>query len=276
MDIPKRITTSHKGEMGKVLIVSGSYKYYGSPILCALGAEVAGSDLIILYLPEEHKNTAKNYGLNFFLNSFIHSILSLKDVGMIIDAAKHNNAMIIGPGLGNDQNTKKAVIKILSDITIPTLIDAEALFPEILNIKRSAQWILTPHHSEFTRMFNTLPTPENVQAMARKHGFTLVVKGHVDIISNGQELYLNKTGCPEMRVGGTGDVLAGIIGSFIAQKIEPYQASCSAMYHYGKAGEQLATQQWSFSSYDLAKYFPSYLSFHKEISFTGFKMTNKQ
>ena len=261
MEIPKRISTSHKGEIGKVLIISGSYRYYGSPILCALGAEVAGADLITLYLPEEHKNTAKQYALNFFLNSFVRNTLGFEDVGMIIDAAKHNDAMIIGPGLGNDQDTKKAIIEILSEITIPIVIDAEALFPEILNIKRSVPWILTPHHGEFTRVFNTLPTPENVQAMARKYSFTLVVKGHVDIISNGQELYLNKTGCSQMRVGGTGDVLAGIIGSFIAQKIEPYEASCSATYHYGKAGEELSTGQWSFSSYDLAKYFPSYLSF---------------
>ena len=260
MEIPKRIITSHKAEIGKVLIVSGSYRYYGSPILCALGAEVAGADLITLYLPEEHRNTAKNYALNIFLNSFVHNTLGLKDIGMIVDSARHNDVLIIGPGLGDDPDTKRAVVKILSEVAIPTVIDAEALFPEILNIKRAAPWILTPHHGEFTRVFNTLATPENVQSLAKKHGLTLVVKGHVDLISDGKELYLNKTGCPEMRVGGTGDVLAGIIGSFIAQKMDPFQASCSAAYHYGKAGEKLSTQQWSFSSYDLAKYLASYLS----------------
>lgn len=261
MEIPKRITTSHKAETGKVLIISGSYKYYGAPILCALGAEAAGADLITLYLPEEHKNAAKHYSLNFFLNSFVHNTLGLKDIGMIIDVARHNDVMIIGPGLGNDVDTKKAIIKLLSEIAIPVVIDAEALSPEILNIKRLAPWILTPHHGEFNRMFSTVATPENVQSLAKRHEFTLVVKGHIDIISDGENLYLNKTGCPEMRVGGTGDVLAGIIGSFIAQRLEPYKASCSAAYHYGKAGEKLATRQWSFSSYDLARYFPSYLSF---------------
>lgn len=261
MEIPKRITTSHKSEIGKVLIVSGSYKYYGAPILCALGAEAAGADLITLYLPEEHKDTAKHYALNFFLNSFVHNTLGLKDIGMIVNAAKHADAMIIGPGLGDDKDTKKAVIKILSEVAIPTVIDADALFPGILNTKRVAPWVLTPHYGEFLKMFNTLPTYENTQSLANKHELTLVVKGHVDIVSNGQALYLNKTGCPAMRVGGTGDVLAGIIGSFIAQKMDSYEASCSAVYHYGKAGEKLATQRWSFSSYDLARYFPSYLSF---------------
>lgn len=260
MITPKKAAASHKGEVGKVLIVSGSYRYYGSPILCALGAEVAGADLITLFLPEEHKEAAKNHSLNFFLNSFVHNTLGLKDIGLIVEAARHNDVMIVGPGLGTDNDTKRAVVKLLTEVNIPVVIDAEALFPEIMDIKRSSPWILTPHHGEFKRLFNTLPTEENVQQLAKKYMINLVLKGHVDIVSDGVNLYLNKTGCPEMRVGGTGDVLAGIIGSFIAQKMDIYNACSSAVYHYGKAGEKLASQRWSFSSLELVRYFPSYLS----------------
>ncbi len=249
--LPSFDSNSHKGEKGKVLIVAGSHKYYGAPIFAALGAEHSGADLITLFLPEKHLATARNYSLNLFLDTFIQHDLGLKDIGLIVDEASRNDVLIIGSGVGTDQDTKKAIIKILEEISIPVVLDAEALFPEILNIKRKSEWVITPHKGEFRRLFNLEPTEQNVSSMSKQHDLTILLKAPVDIIAYKGEIHLNKTGCPLMRVGGTGDVLAGIVGSYISQGLKPFDAAISGAYYWGKCGESLSTKQKSFTTLEL-------------------------
>ena len=200
--LPTHHKNSYKGHAGKVLIVGGSEEYYGAPILAALGAENSGADLITLFLPSEHVQTAKNYSLNLFLKKFKNSFLSKDNVPHILKEALNHHALIIGNGIGKNKKTVEAVLKILESITIPVIIDAEALIPEILKTKNQ-----------------------------------------------------NETGCSEMKVGGTGDVLAGIVGSFISQGLDPYMACCSAAYYFGKCGEALVKNTRYISAYDLASAF---------------------
>jgi hydroxyethylthiazole kinase-like uncharacterized protein yjeF len=258
-DLPFKDPNSHKGEKGKVIIVAGNHKYYGAPIITALAAESSGADLITMFMPQEHISTAKSYALNFFLEPFVVGNLGLKDIGLIIEAAKNNHAMVIGNGLGIDIDTQKAILYILAEINIPVVIDAEALIPEILTIKRKSEWLLTPHKQEFYRVFNIEATPENIANMAKKHQITIVVKGKDDIIASPTKVHINSTGCPQMRVGGTGDALAGIICSYIAQGMSPLSAAISACYYYGKSGEELATLKQSFTAEDLVRFYPEFL-----------------
>lgn len=249
---PSKPADSHKGETGIVTIVAGCAKYYGAPIICALGAQAAGADLINLHLPQEHTETAKNYSLNFFLKPFVSPVsLGLRDIGIVINDIAHSHCLVIGPGLGADPDTKRAICLALGEASIPTVIDAEALIPEILSVERRSEWLLTPHKGEFERLFEIEATAVNVATMARKHHLTIIVKGQQDIICSPEQSYINDTGCPQMRVGGTGDGLAGILGGFIAIAGFNFNNIISAVHLYGLAGESCATEMHSFTAYEL-------------------------
>ncbi|MFI4984130.1 MAG: NAD(P)H-hydrate dehydratase [Rickettsiales bacterium] len=255
MKFPSRDPNSHKGEQGKVLIVGGDHLYYGAPIFTALGAEQSGADLITLFLPEEHLETAKHYSLNLFLRPFVKGNLGLKDIGLIIEAASQNQVLIIGNGIGRDPDTVKALITILKEVKIPVVLDAEALIPEILDISEKSNWLLTPHQGEFKRLFGNEATETDVVAAAANHGLNLLVKAPMDLIASPSRIELNGTGCAQMRVGGTGDALAGIAGSFIAQGMEIFDAALSAAYLFGKCGEELAQKQNTFTTLELVRTF---------------------
>jgi NAD(P)H-hydrate epimerase len=261
MQLPVKEVNSHKGEKGRILVVGGSQKYYGAPILAALGAEKAGADLITIFLPKEHISVAKTNSLNFFVNSFVEENFGYEDIRAIIDAASEQHVLIIGNGLGKDEETQAAIVEILKNIRIPIILDAEALFPEVIKVKKVDQdWIVTPHRGEFKRLFEVDFSTEHAKRSAVQHTLTICTKGKIDYICNNQKEYENDTGCPEMRVGGSGDVLAGIIASYKAQGMDSFSACCSATYYYGRAGESLQKIRNSFSAQELAEYYPTNLA----------------
>lgn len=252
--LPQYQPHSHKGEVGKVLVIGGSPSYYGGPLLTALGAESGGADLIWLYLPEQHKLTAQNYSLNFFIRTFTKPYLSCDDIEGILAVAAKVDAIVLGNGLGQKEETQKAILTLLPQLHLPLILDAEALFPEILPIKPDhADWILTPHKKEFSRVFGAEFTKEKIQECANAWHLTILVKGRIDFIAAPQMLIENTTGCPQMRVGGTGDVLAGIVGSYRAQGLSSMQSCASAAYHYGLAGERLIEKENTLTAYKLVK-----------------------
>lgn len=258
--LPTRKKDSHKGEVGKVIIVGGSDRYYGAPILSALGAEKSGADLINLVLPSQHIEAAKSYSLNLFLKSYIKQDLSLEDVDGIVNLAVKNHAMLIGPGIGDNSETKEAVLEILKRSSCPIVIDAQALIPEILEISKKSNWIITPHKQEFKRVFNCDADKQNIIAVAKEYKINILLKGATDIIvdDNG-EVSENARGCPEMRVGGTGDVLAGIVTSWVAQGMSCMEACVGACYYFCAAAEAFRKRQRYFSAHDLVKFFPRFL-----------------
>jgi len=257
--LPAFEKSSHKGEQGKVMIVGGSRKYYGAPIFAALAAERTGADLITVFATQKVSDVLPKYSLNMFINEFVMSDLCLKDIGLIIQASQKQDCMVIGMGLGGDDDTRRASDLIVSDSEIPIVIDADSLRPSLIDIikeRANKNIVLTPHKGEFTRMFGEKADPAQI---AKELGITIVVKGHVDIIASPDAVYHNHTGHPKMRVGGTGDALAGIICAFIAMGLDPYQASVSACNYYGLLGEELARRKFAFTTYDLIKAWPKYL-----------------
>lgn len=255
LEFPHRDPLHHKGQVGKVLIIAGSQKYHGAPIFNALGAESAGADLISLYLPSAHVELAKQKCLNTFIHPFVKGDLGLKDIGLIIEEAKNYHCVLIGSGIGTEADSKKAVNMILTELTVPVVIDGDALQPEIIGLPKKAPRIITPHAGEFQRIFSINASEENVKTMAINHDLIILQKSVVDVIASPKEVYLNNTGCNQMRVGGTGDALAGICASFIAQGAEAFDAACAAAYYFGKAGESLAETQRFFSTEMLANHF---------------------
>jgi len=251
---------SHKGDNGKVLIIGGSDHFHGAPILSALGAEYSGVDFIFPIIPKCHIETAKKYSLNFIIQSFSGDILTSKDVKSILNFSSQVDAVIIGPGLGSSPKTKKAIKTLLAELQKPTIIDSSAIFYTNLLPKKT---IITPHHGEFKRFTGDDPTPENVQKWAKSLGVTILCKGAEDIIANKDEIAINDTGNALMTVGGSGDVLSGLIGGLVAQGMSPFEASKLGVKILGQVGDNLSDLYGSIRAIDLAEGIPAALHDNK-------------
>jgi hydroxyethylthiazole kinase-like uncharacterized protein yjeF len=275
MNYPKHSKLIHKGQLGKVLVIGGSPQYYGAPILTALGAEATGADLIHLYTCPNHLEAAKSHSLNFFLHGFAGHTgsLGLYDVKIVHEIMQVVDAVAIGNGIGKDFDAKKAILAIINTDK-PIVIDAEALLPEILKVYnyKKHKWILTPNGREFERVFGVPTSSENILEMSKKYKINLCVTGPTDyivggndfqietfgLLENDSDLHENHTGVPQMRVGGTGDVLAGIICSYVSQGFSASQAMKSAAYLFGKCGEAFVQKSATFSARSLIKFFPKF------------------
>lgn len=249
----ERNPSSHKGENGKIMIVGGSTLFHGAPILCSLAAEHSGVDLVYPFLPPSQKEAAKSYSLNFILQTFEDEILSQKDAKAIVNFSRQIDCVVIGPGLGADSKTKTAVKNILASLKVPTVVDGSALIytnslPEIC--------VLTPHHGEFKALTGDEPTPKNVQKWAKDLKATIVCKGPQDIIANAEEIVINNTGTALMTVGGTGDVLAGLIGGLMAQGMDAFEAGKQGTRVLGLLAESYDGLEASIRAIDLAYALP--------------------
>ena len=227
--------------------------FHGAPILCSLGAEYSGVDLIFPFIPPIQAESAKSYSLNFITQTFEGNVLTNKDVKSILNFSKNVDVVVVGPGLGTDSKTKTAVKNLLSHLSVPTVIDASALL-YTNSLPKTA--ILTPHRGEFKELTGDDPTPDNVQKWAKNLNATIVCKGPEDIIADSDELAINNTGNAMMTVGGTGDVLSGFIGGLIAQGMTPFDAGQYATKILGKTAENLSGIQNSIRAIDLARAIP--------------------
>lgn len=250
---PKRQSNVHKGHFGTVLVVCGSKLYSGSAALAAVGSVRAGADLAVVCAVERAANVAANLLPDLITYPLKGSYLTLGHVKEILNIAKLRriNSLVIGCGLGNDKSTQAAIKNLLQKIIVPSVIDADALLAiakgEIHLNDRPA--VLTPHLGELAKLlFRTSlnDTMESRLAAAKeaayKHKAVVLLKGPVDIITDGTSTITNNTGTPFMTKGGTGDILAGILGAILARGVDYMQAAQAAAYVNGKAGEMASVK----------------------------------
>lgn len=219
--LPRRPAAAHKGDFGKIFILAGSEGYTGAPILAARAALRTGAGLVYLGVPRE-----------------IYPIVAVKcdeampfplpeDYDAILDRAKNCDIVLIGPGLGRAAETETLVLRLLTDLEIPVVLDADGINAlaghiDVLD-KRSALTVLTPHEGEFVRLTGCeLPLRNRLAAardFAQAHGCVLVLKGHGTITAaTDGSAWINTSGNPGMSKGGSGDVLAGMIAALLGQK----------------------------------------------------------
>jgi len=165
--------------------------------------------------------------------------------------SRGNAAVVIGGGLGRSDETQEAVLEFLSQVQIPVVIDADAIHavgkrPEVIAGKN---FLITPHTYEFfvltgKEIYQSSDEEKIkiVQEEAARLQTTILLKGPTDIVSNGEEVAVDKTGTPYMTVGGCGDTLAGICGALMARGIKPFEAAQAAAFINGKAGEVAAAK----------------------------------
>lgn len=270
---PRRDPMSHKGMNGIVMVVGGSIDYYGAPVLSALGALYGGADLVYLFVPECNFNVCRSLYPDLIVRSFPGDYLDMKAVAPVCDFAKVCDAVLIGPGLGENEATMDALLKIVKDLEIPTVLDASAIqvFQKIKDVPRQ-QIVLTPHHNEFETLtgkdikVNGSLSHKIVllRTLATDLKINILLKGPQDLMaSEDGEVTANNTGNAGMTVGGSGDVLSGLITSLIAQGAAPYHACQIGAFTAGKAGDELyRTKGYAFSASDIAFELPYIIKSH--------------
>ena len=244
--IPTRSRTSKKGDNGKALIVGGSYMYHGAPVLSSLAALRTGTDLVYTAVPKNNVQATRSISPDLIVIPLADSKLTKGSVNKLLgQIPKDLDSATIGMGLAiQDVEALKILVKSLLDRDVRLSLDASALVKSILPIIKGKNVVVTPHSGEFYRLFGEeIPHEKKlkvnfIEKIAKKYSVTILLKGQTDIISDGTRTFLNsKTDSCAMTVGGTGDVLSGIISGLLSRNRNPLESSAAAAYLNGLAGK---------------------------------------
>jgi hydroxyethylthiazole kinase-like uncharacterized protein yjeF len=251
---PLRSADTHKGRTGHLLVVAGSIGKTGAAAMTAVSAMRAGAGLVTLGIAESLNPIVETQVLEVMsapLAECEYGILADIAIEDITKLADGKSCLAIGPGIGQAAETRSLVEKIISQINVPMVIDADGLNniagrTQLLK-KRKAPTVLTPHPGEMARLIETSPAAvqQNRLACARdfavNFGVHVVLKGAATVIAHPDgRAYINPTGNPGMASGGMGDVLTGVLAGFITQGFTPEAAAHAAVYLHGAAADTLA------------------------------------
>ena len=243
--IPERKIKSRKGDNGKVLVVGGSYIYHGAPILSSLAALRSGADLVYTCVPKINAQSTRAISPNLIVLPLVDSKLTRGAANKLLGQIPHGlDSATIGMGLAiKDIESLKTLLKPLLDSDVRLSLDASALVSGILPLLQNKNVVVTPHTGEFKRLFGEIPPnsvkerTSMVEKHAKKNSLTVLLKGPTDIISDGQKTFLNPKNIPAMTVGGTGDVLSGIVAAFLARNRNALESASAAAFVNGLAGK---------------------------------------
>jgi hydroxyethylthiazole kinase-like uncharacterized protein yjeF len=232
----RRALESHKGDSGRILVIGGG-PYTGAPALSAMAALRAGADIVTVAAPKTAARTISGYSPNLIVQELSGDHLCPEDMVVLEEQIARHDVVVMGMGLGRHPETMAALAEIIP-LCKKTVIDADALQPDL-----PLKGIVTPHAGEFKRISGVslvdLDYRERVEPLkeyARKKDLVVLLKGKVDLISDGEVVRANTTGNPGMTVGGTGDVLAGITAAFYA-RTSALRAATAAAFVNGRAGD---------------------------------------
>ncbi len=241
--MPPRVASSKKGDNGIVLVAGGSRFYHGAPVLTSIAALRSGADLVYTAVPRSIITPVRSFSPNIIA-------LPLPDDKLTVGSANRLAAMIpkrpntAAIGMGMSIATPEAIIALVNKLKqseTKILLDASALIPEILPEIKGLGAVVTPHAGEYRRLFQSEPgntekeRVANVASVAKEHGVTVLLKGPVDVVSDGRQTGVNKTHNCAMTVGGTGDVLSGITASLMT-RMRPFEAALLGTHLNGLAG----------------------------------------
>ena len=248
--LPDRNPWGHKGNFGRLLLLCGSRGYTGAAFFAAMGALRAGAGLVFLGVPESI------YGIEAVkLNEPV--IFPLPDAGgrlsadavpEILSRLPRMDAVLVGPGIGQSEGTLAVVRAVLEKAECPVVVDADGI--NVLRAHRDLlrgrklPTILTPHDGEFARLGGVIGEDRMAAAaaLAEDLGCIVLLKGHETCITDGVNGYINSTGNPGMAVGGSGDVLAGVITALLGAGLPPLEAAACGAWLHGAAGDRCASE----------------------------------
>ena len=250
--LPERPKDAHKGMFGSVLALAGGRGTAGAAALVGAGALRSGAGLVRIACPEEVQPTVASFEPSYMtypVSQDPEGLACLSGARKVLDRfLPQADVLAMGPGLGQSADLRELVRWVAQSVTIPTVLDADALnnlagqTDVLARLKRPV--VITPHPGEFSRLTGR-PTAEiqgdretHATAMAQHaNGLIVVLKGTETIVTDGKRVYVNTTGNSGMATGGAGDVLTGVIAALIGQKLEPFEAACLGVYAHGLAGD---------------------------------------
>ncbi len=240
----------HKGRRGTLLVLGGSRRYQGAPLLAALGALRAGSGVVVVALPEENLAAASS-----FLPEAIFEPLPCKGetitsscLETILTWQERADAMILGPGLGRSREIRSLVTALWERWSKPLLVDGDGLWGLAEGravLSRRGDSLLTPHEGEAGHLLDKAPSSvaasrlEGVRCLADSWG-TVLLKGWDSLIDDGRRTWIASLGDSSLAIPGSGDVLSGFIGAFLIQGHGPSQSALAGALLHGLAGSRWA------------------------------------
>jgi NAD(P)H-hydrate epimerase len=245
-----RAADSNKGNYGRVLVVAGSRGMSGAAVLSASAALRGGAGLVYLAVPKEIQPivaAANPCYLTAPLSEDSEGRLDMAALTDLLALAEGKTVIAAGPGLGHGHGVAAVVEWLVTQTSVPLVLDADAL--NALQGRASllkngpGPRVLTPHPGEFARLIGSniasVQADRQGQAVrfAAKHGVVLLLKGQGTIVTDGRRMYRNTTGNPGMATGGTGDVLTGLIAALLGQGLEPFAAAQLGAWWHGQAGD---------------------------------------
>jgi len=243
---------AHKGDFGRLLVIGGSEVYFGAPTLVSLGAMRTGVDLVYIAAPAKAAYAISSMSPDLITVKLDGANLNPSNIETLKPYLSLVDAVVLGPGLGLSAETMEFVKLFVEKVEKGgklLLLDADGL-KAFAKFKRPLKvpLVLTPHAGEYAILAGE-DLPENVdervlavQNTAKRLNAIVLLKGKVDIICSAERFKLNFTGNPGMTVGGTGDVLSGIVGGLMAQRIDPFQAAVAGAFVNGAAGDFVAEE----------------------------------
>jgi NAD(P)H-hydrate epimerase len=252
--LPKREQNSNKGTFGKILNIAGSHYMTGAAYLSSISALRVGAGYVVLASDED------------VLNKIPASEIVLAPFEKIPEFVNEITVISIGCGLSTSNKAKKIFEETINlRKNLPTVIDADGL--NILaqrGLKLDKNTILTPHPKEASRLLkctleDVLNSMEDcAKEICKKYNCVTVLKSHKTIVTDGNSVYKNTTGCSALAKAGSGDVLCGIISGLLAQKMLPFEAAILGVYIHGLCGDLAAKDlsEYSVLASDLLKYMP--------------------
>ena len=247
--IPPRLKAAHKRMNGTVCVVGGSRLYHGAPFLCAVGAMRSGVDLVFVAVPSTIASPIRSLSPDFIVVPLPDAKLTRGNVSKLMSWVEGIDAFAVGPGLGAQKPEWLAhALNEMKGEGRALVVDADALRPQVLPSLRGTGAVVTPHAREFERLFGSkLPEETDdrakaVAAQARASEVIVLLKGPTDIISDGERTAFNEVHSPAMTVGGTGDVLTGVVAGLRAKGVPPFEAACAGAYINGSAGTAAAEE----------------------------------
>ncbi len=253
---PRNKKESHKGDNGKTLIIGGG-PFTGAPYLSSMASLKTGTDLSYVAAPSYAAEIISSYSPNLIVKPLTNKQrLVPTDLDLIEEFIKKIDTVAVGPGLGGHPETLKTVEYIITKCVKNNknlVIDADAIQAVGNNpsIIKNSKTVLTPHAGEFKKLtginlsYDLDQRTNEVQKWANEYNVTIFLKGPVDIITNGKQTKYNDIHNPSMTVGGTGDVLTGIIAALLSKNMSPFNASRTAAFINGEAGN-LAFEKKSY------------------------------
>lgn len=230
----KRKSNSHKGNFGHALLIAGSTNKIGAAIIATKACLRSGVGLVTISIPKKERVS--------IFTAIPEAMIAFRKEK--VDFSIYN-ATAIGPGLGVNEDSIKLVKSVLENTNQPIVLDADAL--NIL--AKNQDWlnqlpkntILTPHPKEFDRLFGNHISKEEREQIAfqkaKELNCIIVLKGHVTIITNGEQIFKNTTGNAGLAKGGSGDALTGIITALLAQNYTPIHAAILGVFLHGLAAD---------------------------------------